>query len=229
MIEGPVPQPPRGLPEELPPGEHILWQGAPVWWGLAKRVFQVRKVALYFGVLMVWAAASVLHDGHGWGAAGIAALWLAPFALAAMGLLALIAWLTSRATVYTITDKRVIVAHGVALPMTVNLPFGTIKSVALKVHGDGTGEIPLTLSLRPRIPYLAWWPHTRPWRFENPEPMMRCVPEAERVAGILSQALHSANMVSTPSNPEVSIPMARLDIRPQESQPERRERRVAAA
>jgi hypothetical protein len=37
--------------------------------------------------------------------------------------------------------------------------------------------------------YSNLWPHVRPWRLANPEPMLRSIPEAERVAQILSNAL----------------------------------------
>ena len=47
-----------GLPEPLPHGERILWQGAPAWGSIARRVFHLRKVALYFGVLLAWTVAS---------------------------------------------------------------------------------------------------------------------------------------------------------------------------
>ena len=43
-----------GLPEPLPAGERILWQGAPDWRALAVHVFHVRKLAAYFaGILRV--------------------------------------------------------------------------------------------------------------------------------------------------------------------------------
>ena len=41
-----------GLPEALPEGEHILWQGAPDWKVLARRVFHTRKVAVYFATFI---------------------------------------------------------------------------------------------------------------------------------------------------------------------------------
>ena len=41
-----------GLPEPLPAGERMIWQGKPDWRALALRAFHVRKVAIYFGVLL---------------------------------------------------------------------------------------------------------------------------------------------------------------------------------
>ncbi|MBT5209757.1 MAG: PH domain-containing protein, partial [Halieaceae bacterium] len=45
-------EPINGLPENLPEGESIVWQGAPRWTALANRVFQVRTLALYFAALI---------------------------------------------------------------------------------------------------------------------------------------------------------------------------------
>ena len=41
-----------GLPEKLPEGERILWQGAPDWQVIARRVFHVNKVAIYFALML---------------------------------------------------------------------------------------------------------------------------------------------------------------------------------
>ena len=43
-----------GLPGPLPPGEVLLWQGAPNWWTLARRALHIHQVAAYFAVLLVW-------------------------------------------------------------------------------------------------------------------------------------------------------------------------------
>jgi hypothetical protein len=41
-----------GLPSDLPPGERVVWQGAPDWKRLAIHAFHVRKVALYFALML---------------------------------------------------------------------------------------------------------------------------------------------------------------------------------
>ena len=33
------------------------------------------------------------------------------------------------------------------------------------------------------------WPHARPWRFKQTEPMLRAVPDARQAAMVLSRAL----------------------------------------
>ena len=51
-------EPIRGLPDHLPKGERLLWQGAPDWRLLAIQAFHVRKVAIYFALIAAW------HEGR---------------------------------------------------------------------------------------------------------------------------------------------------------------------
>lgn len=186
-------EPIRGLPERPPPGEHILWQGAPAWWPLAKQAFHVRAVTAYFLLLIA---------GHGaWyaretGSAPLPVIMSpVPVAIAALALLLLVAWLASRTTVYTITNRRVVLRAGIALPIAINIPFALIGRAGLRIHGDGTGDIPLGLMGSERVGYITLWPHVRPWRLKAPEPMLRAVPGAVRVAELLADALEKAGNV----------------------------------
>jgi hypothetical protein len=185
-------EPIRGLPERLPQGEHILWQGAPDWQSLAIRALHVRAVIAYFAILFVWSVWAAIMDGTALGAALFIAVRLVPVTLAAAGLLAGYAWLVHRTTVYTITNRRVVMRFGIALPMTLNLPFAIVGSAAVKAYGDKTGDIPLELTGTDCVSYLALWPHARPWRTAKPQPMLRSVPQAEQVSAILSEALRLA-------------------------------------
>jgi Bacterial PH domain len=185
-------EPTRGLPELLPPGEQMLWQGSPDWRSLAVRAFHARKVAIYFAAMLLWRVVSGLTEGQSIANALGAAVWLLPLAIAATGILVLFAWLASRAAVYTITSRRVVMRIGVALPMTINIPFRLIESAQFTVFGDGTGDIPLRLVPPDRIAFLVLWPHCRPWRAGRPEPMIRSIPDAVAVAQLLSKALASA-------------------------------------
>lgn len=194
-------EPIRGLPEPLPAGERILWQGAPDWWALAKRALHVRKVAIYCGVLLAWQLTAAIAAGEAVAAAAVTTLTLAPLALAAVGILLGLAWLFARSTVYTITNRRVVMRFGVALPMTVNLPFRTIGSAGLRVDRNGIGNLPLALMGADRIAWLALWPHVRPWRVSRPEPMLRAVPEAVEVARLLAEAMAQATTAGPARRP----------------------------
>ena len=51
-------EPIPGLPERLPLGEGILWQGSPRWWSLAQRALHLRALSIYFGLLVTWSVFS---------------------------------------------------------------------------------------------------------------------------------------------------------------------------
>jgi hypothetical protein len=191
------------LPEPLPAGERILWRGSPVWLGLARGAFRIWYVAGYFAVLALWRAVALRADGESLATAVSTALWFVPLALACIGILLLLAWLAVRTTTYTITSRRVILQVGVAVPISMNIPFSRIASAALRPYANGTGDIPLELIGGERVPYLAIWPHARPWRYSKPQPMLRSVPDAAAVAAILADALavtaHAAREAGTPA------------------------------
>ena len=179
----------RGLPPgALPEGERLIWQGAPSWKGLACRALHIRMLALYFGALLVWCAASIRSAGQPVQAV-VPVLWLAALGTVALGVVALLAWLMARTTTYTITSHRVVMRFGIALTMSVNLPLRHIEAASLRLRRDGSGDIPLAPSGPQRFGYILLWPHVRPWRVMHTEPMLRAVPDAARVAQLLGRAL----------------------------------------
>ncbi|MGQ3355994.1 MAG: photosynthetic complex putative assembly protein PuhB [Phreatobacter sp.] len=185
-------EPIPGLPAVPPQGERILWQGQPDGWALAVRAFHVRKVAVYFALLVAWRGIAAHGEGLTVAAASRHMLWIALLGVACMGVLTLLAHAYARSTIYTITSRRVVIRSGVALPVTVNLPFSKIEAAALKLRADGSGDIPLRLAKGNRIAALVLWPNWRPGRFTRPEPMLRCIRGAEAVAGLLAAALSGA-------------------------------------
>lgn len=182
----------RGLPGPLPAGERILWQGAPAWKALAIEVFHIRAVAIYGALLIAWRTITVLYDGGTLAEAAIVTAWLLLLPVGAISILCVLAWATTQSTVYTVTDRRVVMRIGIALTLTLNLPFNKIASAAFKPGPFGTGDIALTTSGEARIGYLVLWPHARPWVMRRPQPALRCVPEGETVANLLSSALAKA-------------------------------------
>jgi len=167
----------------------LLWQGSPDWRVIARRVLHLRAVAVYFSVLLIIRGVLHLDDGHAPVDVLVSTLWLLPFVACALALIAALGWAIARTTVYSITNRRVIMRIGVALPMTLNLPFAVIESAALRRHGDGTGDIPLVLGGPDRIAYLHLWPHARPWEFTRPQPALRALPDATGVAAVLTDAI----------------------------------------
>jgi hypothetical protein len=176
----------RGLPEALPDDERVLWQGSPEWIELAKRVFHVHQLAVYFAALIVLRGAFAVADGVGPFAAFVSALWLVPFAAFSLGVLAFVARLSATSAVYTITNKRIVMRIGIVLTLTFNIPFKRITGAGLRLGPHGSGDVSLTLTDEDNIALLHLWPHARPWRFTKTEPMLRCIPSAADVARLLA-------------------------------------------
>ena len=176
-------EPVKGLPGYLPKGESIVWQGSPDWRTLARGVFHTRLVAAWFVLV---AAAAFFAGGTGLLGAVVT------LSVAAMGLalLAALAWSQARSTVYTLTEKRIVMRFGVALPKCVNLPLSLISSADLKPAGHGHCDIALKTQGRFPLGWLQMWPHVRPWKVAEPQPMLRAVPEslAARLADMLANA-----------------------------------------
>lgn len=184
-------EPIRGLPARPPEGEEILWQGEPSWRALFKRAFFAKVVAIWFGLWCAWTLAELATGREGLTEA-TAGLSLQLFQAAiAFGIIAFIAWGTARTTVYTITSRRLVMRIGMALDLTLNLPFSRIVNLDLRAHSDGTGDLAVALGGNDRIGYLHLWPHARPWHLNRPEPMLRSIPDAERVGRILADALRA--------------------------------------
>lgn len=185
-------EPQYGLPERLPFDERILWQGSPDFGALARRVFHLRKLALYFGLLMAATVVPALMQGADVLTALVALKWLAPLTVLGLSSVALLAWLTARTTVYTLTNKRMVMRVGIVLTVTFNLPLKALSGAALRRHPGGFGDISLALAGRDRIAWLQLWPSVRPWRFTRPEPTLRAVADAESVARQVTQAWTAA-------------------------------------
>jgi hypothetical protein len=139
--------------------------------------------------MLIWRTAGAVIGGQAPITAVESSLSVTPIALAAVGILGLMAWLNSRTTVYTITNRRVVMRFGAALPKAINIPFSLIEGAALKSLGRGAGDLALTLKPPNKIAFLSLWPHARPWRLSAPQPTLRAVPDAAAVAGILAAAM----------------------------------------
>ena len=177
-----------GLPEPLPQGESILWQGAPDLKDLAVRVFHMKKLVVYFVGLMAVRGSYLYSQGADNLTIVAGVLLVAGLALTAMAALGLLAWLTARTTAYTLTDQRVVMRIGIVLTLTFNLPLKQIQTAGLLLSNKGFGDIPLAISGGNRIGYINLWPHARPFRLANPEPMLRCIANAQAFATQLQQA-----------------------------------------
>ncbi len=179
-------EPVPGLPEAPPKGEEVLWQGRPDTWALARAALGLRWVAGYFVALAVWRVFAV-SDGSAGSVVAIMLPYLAVGLLTCVILLGLAA-IYARTTIYTITTSRVAMRIGAALTVTLNLPYTQIANASLDLRRRGTGTIALETLGDTRLSYLVCWPHVRPWMMSRTQPALRCIPDAARVAQLLSEA-----------------------------------------
>jgi Bacterial PH domain len=179
-------EPVYGLPAVPPPDERVIWQGSPDWRALALRAFHVRKLAIYFALMLVLRGAVTLADGGSAVQALRDVAVLLPLPLLGLGLVLTLAWLSARTTVYTLTNRRVVMRIGIVLTLSFNLPFKCIAAADMARTPRGTGDIALALAGEDRIAYLQLWPHARPWQLRKPQPMLRCVPRPDEVSQLLA-------------------------------------------
>ncbi len=180
-------EPVRGLPETPPEGEHILWQGAPRTRALARDALNLHWVAGYFVLLAIWRGI-VLTDRGGWEMGVKAMIPYLGMGLVACLILAGIALILAKTTVYTITNRRVALRIGAALTVTLNVPFTLLAKADLTKRSDGTGTIALDLMDDTKLSYLICWPHVRPWKIAKTQPALRSIPNVDEVAKILGEA-----------------------------------------
>ncbi len=181
-------EPQYGLPERLPQDESILWQASPDAATLAREAFHLRTVGVYFAALVALRAGmEISAGGDAWGVL-LSLKWLLPLSVTAVSIVWTLAWLTARTTVYTLTDKRLVMRLGIVLTVTFNLPLSRLGAADLRLHRGGFGDISVSLCGDERIAWVHLWPSTRPWHLTRPQPTVRCVADASGLAEQLSAA-----------------------------------------
>ena len=198
------------LPADIPPGERILWFGRPEPISLWRRAYRADWVGAWFAAMTLWNLVSV-SQSDGLFAGFVSAVRTLGVGAAALALLSLLALLSARTTLYVVTERRVVVKTGVALPMFINVPFKQVASANLRVFTDGAGDVTLGLTDKQRIPYLVLWPSARPLRLSSPEPALRSIANARDVAEALGRALAQASARAPSASP---APVAHADAAP---------------
>ena len=188
-----------GLPGPLPEGEHVLWQGTPRWTGLARRAFHVPLVSLYLAGMVGLRASVLWSEGQTPLAVGMATLSSALLSMIAIGMLTGLAWLSANATIYTVTNRRIAIRHGISVGLTLNVPFASIDAASVKEYADGSGQVSLKLARGARVGYLLNWPHVRPGKFASPEPTLRALPDVKAAAALIARALTDSVRATAPA------------------------------
>lgn len=199
-------EPMHGLPEIPPEGERILWQGAPTVRSIMHRVTHLGLVTLYFAALYGWAVYEYMADGMTLSQALAAASIMAVPLGFLISVLAFLAWSIAKTSVYTVTNKRVVMRVGVALSNAVNLPFAQIVGASERVCRDGTVDIALEMEEGARAHYLLLWPHVRPRTWRQVQPMLRGIKTDDPVRRILGEALAAYHMQQVPLKDAADAP-----------------------
>jgi hypothetical protein len=210
-------EPVPGLPAALPEGEYLLWQGRPDARDLAISALHVRKLAVYFTILIGLRVALQWQSGVGMAEIVSTAAALAALAGFTLVLLGSIAWLMARASRYTVTNRRVVIRCGVTVQVTVNLPFGRIVSADLRLRRDGHGDIALRLEPGSRASWIMLWPHVRSWQVGGVQPLLRALPDAEAAARTLGEALRESGLPSIAEAPAPRVVRPRAGRAPAHS------------
>jgi Bacterial PH domain len=190
-------EPVPGLPAHLPEGEHIIWQGRPTRAIVLRRLLRARWIATYFGLAALWALMVGINDGVPTGALLLQLGYVGVLALVVFVLLGLFAHAVSRTSLYTITNRRVVMRVGIALSAIFNLPFTQVEGADFRERADGTGDIALSLKPGHSLSSAVFWPHQRGAIWRKLTPQLICLPDVRLVAERLALQLqaHSARNV----------------------------------
>lgn len=177
----------QGVAEALPPGERVLWEGAPAPQAIARHLLLVRPLAAYFAAMVAWWMLSnrAAVDTMAFWSPVVVQLLLVGAVLG--GFLWLGRWI-ARSTTYAITDRRLVMRLGVIFPLTVNIPLRYVMGAQVKRFGDGTGQIALQLDPKERLAWIVLFPHVRPLSFTNPQPLLRGLTDPTKVGEVLRAA-----------------------------------------
>ncbi|MEO0465000.1 MAG: photosynthetic complex putative assembly protein PuhB [Pseudomonadota bacterium] len=186
--DGPV-EPVKGMPEHLPDGETILWQGKPSTVALALNAFRLRWIIGYFIAMTVFRLANLSSNEAGASEfAGVMTSSLV-FGLVSVALIFVLSFAMSRAAIFTVTNQRVVLRYGAAIRKYVNVPFSQMRGAQLKRKSARVGDISMQLDGPGQPPYLHLWPFVRPFEYSRPQPMMRGIEDADAVSQILARAV----------------------------------------
>lgn len=208
----------RGVESPLPEGERVLWQGSPARNALALHAFHARKIAIYFVALIGLSAVFAGSEASPLQYFLNSAKWLVIGGGIAVLFAFTVATLSARTTLYAITERRVVMKVGIALPVVLNVPLHVIDGVDVRRRANGHGDIALRLANKSRVAYAILWPHARAWHVKYPQPLLRDLPNVDQVAIDLKQALLSATMPSTvPSQETTTVTKAAAPIAPSDA------------
>jgi fumarate reductase subunit C len=184
-------EPVPGLPGRLPDGEFIVWQGQPTFNIVMTRLLRARWIAIYFAIAALWSVAVGINNSEdAWQLLG-RVTFIAVAAIILFGLMALCARLIAKTSLYTLTNRRVVMRVGIAISASFNLPFKQIAGADFRVGKDGSGDVALTLKSGHGLSGSVFFPHQRGGLWRKLSPQLICLPDAKMVAEKLAQQLRA--------------------------------------
>ena len=183
----------------------MVWQGRPTVAAMARRVFFIPHLALYFGLLI--AGHTVYRLMEGVSAAQVLGTFVWQAGLAAT-VLVLLAWLArsyAASVMYTLTSERLVIRSGVALPMMVNIPIEQITAADMRVYRDGTGDIVLTPVADRKLHWVLLWPNVSAWYSRPIRPLLRGLAEPHRAADAFAAVASQHYQVT--AGEQVAVPV----------------------
>ena len=159
VVRGAAPLNAANLAENLPADEVLIWQGRPEANAIAIRAMYLWYVVAYLlGLVVLRTGYLIMGDApiSEWSAL---LAWQLIASLFVVGVIVGISALYGKTTIYSLTNRRLILRTGAAVPIHVNFPLEQIASADLKVFSDGTGDIALKLENSDKLYWLLLWPN----------------------------------------------------------------------
>lgn len=188
----------RGVSEPLPPGERVLWEGAPDAPALARHLFFVRPLSAYLAAMVawwVWVNRAETATSQFWATLGIELALVAGVIVSAWWMAQAIA----RGTTYAITDRRIVMRFGLIFPLTINIPLTYVQGASARRFSDRTGQIAVDLGTKESFAWIVLFPHVRPGTLRYPQPLLRGLRDVTKVGEVLREAVLAAPTEERPS------------------------------
>ena len=196
VVRGAAPLNDANLAESLPDGEVLIWQGRSEAHAIAIRGMYLWYVVAYLlGLVVLRTGYLILGDASisEWSAL---LAWQLLASLFIVGVIVGLSVLYAKTTIYSLTNRRLILRTGAAVPIHVNFPLEQIASADLKVFSDGTGDIALRLENSDKLYWLLLWPNVRSWWIRPLQPLLRGLRDFELAASALAGAASAESAVS---------------------------------
>ena len=196
VVRGAAPLNDANLAETLPDGEVLIWQGRPEARAIAIRGMYLWYVVAYLLGLVVLRTGYLITGDAQTSEWSALLAWQSLASLFIVGVIAGLSALYGKTTIYSLTNRRLILRTGAAVPIHVNFPLEQIVSADLKVFPDGTGDIALTLENSDKLYWLLLWPNVRSWWVRPLQPLLRGLRDFELAASSLASAADAGSTVS---------------------------------